>query len=81
MRHRITDTIIKNNDKRLRSDVKWIYTSGLLGKDSLVSVYIDFGIEAANAFDNKKVYTSKLVVNLDLLGLSTAKASKFLIIL
>jgi len=76
----IADSLKEVNNKRLRSNVKWIYTSGLFGKDSVISIYNNLGIEAANGFDNKKndkVYTSELAVSLNLLGLSAKNASKF----
>ena len=74
---RIADSIIKVNNKRLTSAVKFIYTKGLPGIDSLVSIYNDIGIQAANAFNVNKIYTSELAVDLRLLNLSIDKAAKF----
>lgn len=74
---RIADSIIKMNNKRLTSSVKLIYTKGLPGIDSVVSVYNDSGIEAANAFNIDKIYTSELAVDLRLLNLSINRAAKF----
>lgn len=74
---RIADSTIEMNNKRLASVVKYIYTKGLPGIDNLVSIYNDFGIQAANTFNIEKIYTSELAVDLRLLNLPIDKAAKF----
>nr|WP_294792426.1 hypothetical protein [uncultured Mucilaginibacter sp.] len=74
---RIADSLIKMSNRNLRTNVKWIYTKGVLGKDSVLSMYNEAGIEAMNAFDKTKTYTSELAINLNLLGLSVNNTSKF----
>ena len=73
----VADSIMKSFNKRLLSNVKWIYTNGIFGTDSLMPIYNESGIEAANAFDNKKIYTCELGIELKLLSLSTNKNIKF----
>jgi len=71
------DSIMQANNKKLTGSLKWIYTHGIAGIDSLVPIYNDKGIEAGVAFDNKKIYTCEIAVDLQLLGLTTASAEKF----
>lgn len=74
---KITDSLAKDNNKRLISQHKWIYTSGIAGVDTLLAVYNEKGIQVANATDSKKAYTFELAIDLKLLGLHADKAEKF----
>lgn len=69
------DSVMNAHNAILRDKLKFIYADGLPGTDNLVPIYNDQGIEAAVAFDNKKVYTCEMAIDLKLLGL-TAKAGK-----
>jgi hypothetical protein len=71
------DSIMQSHNKMLRENLKFIYTNGLPGIDSLVPIYNDKGIEAAVAFDNKRVYTYEMVIDLKLLGLTAQSGQKF----
>ncbi|MGY3213364.1 hypothetical protein [Mucilaginibacter sp. HD30] len=72
-----TDTAVIKYNKQLATRAKWIYTSGLNGVDSLLSIYNEHGVAAANAFDNEMKYTLEMAIDLSLLGLSFDHASKF----
>jgi hypothetical protein len=74
---RITDSLARDNNKKLLREHKWIYTSGIAGVDTLLAIYNEKGIQAANAVDNKKAYTFELAVDLKLLGLNADNAEKF----
>ncbi len=67
---------MKVYNQRIASTVKWIYTYGMAGVDSLVSVYNDKGIQAAGLFDQSRGYTCEMAIDLALLGLS-ADAKQF----
>jgi len=71
------DSIMKANNKRLNSGVKWIYTTGISGVDTELPVYNEKGIEAANAFDIRKSYICEFAIDLEHLGLSISDPSKF----
>jgi len=71
------DSAVMLYNKQLAAKAKWIYTSGLTGIDSLLSIYNELGIAATNAFDNEMKYTLEMAVDLSLLGLSFNPASKF----
>jgi hypothetical protein len=72
-----TDSLARDNNKKLLREHKWIYTSGIAGVDTLLAIYNEKGIQAANAVDNKKAYTFELAVDLKLLGLNADNAEKF----
>lgn len=74
---RITDSLARKNNKILLREHKWIYTSGIAGVDTLLAIYNEKGIQAANAVDSKKAYTFELAIDLKLLGLQADKAEKF----
>ena len=78
---RITDSLARRNNKILLREHKWIYTSGIAGVDTLLTIYNEKGIQAANATDSKKAYTFELAIDLNLLGLKADKAEKLPIIL
>lgn len=71
------DSLMLHNNMLIGQYCKWIRVSGITGVDSLISVYNTDGIKAAGAFNNKKVYTCELAINLKLLNISTAYATKF----
>lgn len=71
------DSTMKANNKKLTEATKWIYTDGIAGVDSVLPIYNDKGIEVANAFDIKKNYICEVAIDLQLLGLSAANATKF----
>ena len=73
----IADSVMTASNKKLATNIKWIYTNGLAGVDSILAIYNEKGIEAAGAFDVKKSYTCELAIDLKLLGLSAENASKF----
>jgi len=72
-----TEALIKQANKKLATLSKWIYTRGIIGKDSVISVYNDEGVIAANGFGSDKIYTSELSIDLKLLGLSVDKSTGF----
>jgi len=74
---KIADSLATGNNKKLMREQKWIYTSGIAGVDTLLAVYNEKGIQAANATDSKKAYTFELAIDLKLLGLQADKAEKF----
>jgi len=69
-------TMITNN-KKLNEKCTMIGVTGIIGLDSLISVYNEDGIKAANKFDLKKVYTMEIAIALKHLGLSVNDAPKF----
>lgn len=73
----ILDSAMKANNQKLTKNVKWIYTNNLFGTDSLLSIYNNQGIQAANAFDINKVYTCEIAIDLKRLGLSVVNTPKF----
>ncbi len=74
---KISDSLARRNNKILLREHKWIYTSGIDGVDTLLAIYNEKGIQAANATDSKKTYTFELSFDLTLLGLQADKAEKF----
>ncbi len=73
----LLDSAMQANNRKLRDNVKYIYTKGIPGLDSLISIYNDHGIQAANTFDIDKVYTAEIAIDLKHFGLSIADTSKF----
>jgi hypothetical protein len=73
----VADSVIRANNRKLTANVKWIYTTGITGVDTVLSIYNDKGINAANAFDNKKNYICEIAIDLNLLGLSIDNPKKF----
>jgi hypothetical protein len=73
----VLDSVMQAYNTKLRTNVKWIYTKGITGVDSLLSIYNDRGIEVANAFDTKRVYTCEMAIDLKNFGLSLNDLSKF----
>jgi len=60
----------------LKARHKFIKVDGVEGVDSLISVYNDKGIQAAELFDNNKLYTLEMAVKLKQLGLSVDNGAK-----
>ncbi len=75
--HPNADTVMMLENKKLNAAVKWVYTSGIKGADSLISIYNDEGIAVANAFDIDRTYTCEFGIDLKLFGLSVNDLSKF----
>ncbi len=73
---KMIDSLMKEYNKKLIGNLKWIYTHGITDIDSLIPIYNDKGIEAAVLFD-KKAYTYELAIDLKTLGLSAANGDKF----
>jgi hypothetical protein len=71
------DSIMKVYNQRIASNVKWIYTKGIAGVDSVIAVYNDKGIQAAGAFDQNRGYTCEMAIDLALLGLYADKDKPF----
>jgi hypothetical protein len=71
------DSVMNLHNKKLRENLKFIYTEGLPGIDNKLPLYNDKGVEAAVAFDNKKVYTCEMAIDLQLLGLDARSGDKF----
>jgi len=71
------DSVMQAYNTKLRTNVKWIYTKGIADVDTVLSIYNDKGIEVANAFDTKRVYTCEMAIDLKNLGLSINDVSKF----
>jgi len=71
------DTIMMLDNKLLNANIKWIYTKGLEGIDTLLSIYNTSGIAAANAFDIERKYNLEIAIDLSLFGLSVENQSKF----
>lgn len=71
------DSVMQVYNTKLRTNVKWFYTNGIAGVDSVLSIYNDKGIEAANAFDTKRVYTCEMAIDLKNFSLSINDQSKF----
>ncbi|MFD0748790.1 hypothetical protein ACFQZS_01465 [Mucilaginibacter calamicampi] len=74
---KVPEDEIAGYNKMLKARHKFIKVDGVEGLDSLVSVYNENGINAAEQFDNDKVYTLEMAVKLKLLGLSANDGTKF----
>jgi len=75
---KLSDDELAYNNKVLRDSHKFIKVTGVEGVDSLVSLYNENGIKAAELFDNKRIYTLEMTLNLKLLGPSTTNGTKVL---
>jgi hypothetical protein len=67
---RKADSFMNVNNKILTDRAKFINVKGIVGLDTLISIYNEDGIKAAALFDHKMVYTCEIAVSLKLLGLS-----------
>lgn len=74
---KVYDSLARNNNKILTSQLKLIYVYGIAGIDNLLPVYNDKGVQAANLTDSKKNYTCEIAIDLKLLDLQPDKAEKF----
>lgn len=63
-------------NKMLSDKHKFIKVEGIEGSDSLISIYNEIGIQAAEQFDNNKLYTLEIAVKLKLMGFSANDGSK-----
>lgn len=66
---KVPEEEIASYNKMLRGRHKFIKVDGIEGLDSMISVYNENGIRAAELFDNNKVYTLEMAVKLKLIGL------------
>jgi len=73
---KLPEAEIAGYNKMLSDKHKFIKVEGMEGLDSLVSVYNENGIRAAELFDNDKVYTLEMIVKLKLIGLSANNGTK-----
>ena len=71
------DSVMQAYNTKLKTNVKWIYTKGIAGVDTVLSVYNDKGIAVANAFNNERVYTCEIAIDLKNFGLSKSDPAKF----
>lgn len=71
-----TNAVTLQDNKLLATKIKWIYVKGLGGMDTVLSIYNDRGISAANALDVKRRFTLETSIELSLLGLSAKDRSK-----
>lgn len=74
--NQVADSIMMANNKKLASYTKWIYTKGISNMDTLISIYNEQGLEAAQAFNMEKAYNCEIAIDLEHLGLSE-NMSKF----
>jgi hypothetical protein len=74
---KVYDSLARNINKILTSQLKLIYVDGIAGIDNLLPVYNDKGVQAANLTDSKKNYTCEIAIDLKLLDLEPDKAEKF----
>jgi len=72
----LSEDELAHNNKVLRDNHKFIKVAGVEGVDSLVSLYNENGIKAAELFDSNRAYTLEIAVSLKLLGLSPANSAK-----
>jgi hypothetical protein len=71
------DSAMRSSNKRINDRAKFIKVSGLPAIDSMLSIYNDKGIAAAQLFDNTMTYTYEFVVPLTLLRSGGSDVSKF----
>ena len=64
------------NNKKLRDSHKFIKAEGVEGVDTVLSVYNENGIRAAELFDNNRAYTLEMVIKLKLIGFSSGNVNK-----
>jgi hypothetical protein len=76
IRGKVSEADIIINNKILKDRHRFIKAEGVEGVDTLVSVYNENGIQAAELFDNNRVYTLEMAVKLTLMGLSINKGTK-----
>ena len=73
----VTDSMIMARNKQLDEKSKVIAVTGVPGLDTLISVYNEDGIKTGERFNKTGAYTYELSVDLKVLGISVADASKF----
>jgi hypothetical protein len=73
----VTDSLVMARNKQLDEKSKVIGVTGIPGLDTLISVYNEDGIKTGERFNKTGAYIYELSVDLKLLGISVADASKF----
>lgn len=73
---KLSEADIMANNKTLKDRHRLIKVEGVEGIDTLVSVYNENGIQAAELFDNNRAYTLEMAVKLKLIGLSSSNGTK-----
>jgi len=76
MMREVSETDVADNNKLLKQNHKYIKVEGVEGVDSLVSVYNDKGLQAAELIDVKKTYTLEMALKFKLIGLSANDGRK-----
>ena len=76
MTRTVSDNDVADNNKILGQNHKLIKVEGVEGVDSLVSVYNEIGLQAAELIDDSKAYTLEMAVKLKLLGLASNDGRK-----
>lgn len=71
-----SETDVANNNQILKKNHRLIKVEGVEGIDSLVSVYNENGLQAAELIDDTKNYTLEMTVKLKLIGLSAKDGRK-----
>lgn len=71
------DSLMMHNNALLDKYCKWIKTNGIAGLEPMIPVYNTDGIKAANLFNNKKIYTYELSVNLKLIHIPVKSGATF----
>lgn len=72
----VSETDVADNNKLLKQNHKYIKVEGVEGLDSLVSVYNDNGLQAAELIDDSKAYILEMIVKIKLLGFSANDGRK-----
>jgi len=73
---RVSEEEIAGYNNILKSKHKFIKVDGIDGVDSVVSVYNENGIRAAEHFDNNRIYTLEMAVKLKQLGFAANNGEK-----
>lgn len=72
------DTFVNEVNTKLESRAKMIKVAGIMGVDTLISIYNLDGIKAVGVLDNKMHYNYELAVSLANLGLDINNPQKFM---
>ena len=71
------DSNMHFNNHKMNANAKSIRIVGIKDMDSLISIYNDEGIKAAQLFNNKNVYTCEIAIALKNLGFSASNPTRF----
>ncbi len=74
---RLADSAMSNINKRINDCAKFIKITGLSNADTLLPIYNDIGIMAAQGYSNMLIYTQEMAIPLKLLKLKAKSLSKF----